>query len=76
MQQFTMDPRLAGQPARLPPAALENQQIQAAKLGLLSALLKPEPNATKLTPNIINEFHPLLLSVAKDSLPNSPEVIL
>jgi len=70
-----MDPRPVGrQPLQHVPAAPDDQQTQSAKFSLLSALLKPDPKATKLTPNIINEFHPLLLSVARDSLSNSPEV--
>lgn len=69
-----MDPRLAGRAPRSHPGPADDQQMQSAKITLLSSLLKPDPKATKLTPNIINEFQPLLLSIAANSLPNSPEV--
>lgn len=69
-----MDPRLAGRLPRQTPNPLDDPQMQSAKITLLTSLLKPDPKATKLTPAIINHFHPLLVSIAADTLPNSPEV--
>ena len=69
-----MDPRLVGRQPRPINRDVDNQQMQSAKFTLLSSLLKPERKATKLTPAVINQFHPLLVAVATDSTTDSPEV--
>lgn len=69
-----MDPRLAGRQPRPVSDASNEKLFQSTYITFLSALLKPEPKATRVTQNAVKELHTLLVSVATNSLSSNSEV--